>query len=984
MYFLKKFLENVKRFPDRFAVCTVKKRRLSYFQLDEYSSKVYHWLKSHEIGTNEMVMICLPRGTRLLVSVIGVLKAGAAFVIVESSYPKERIAFIKKDCGCKTVINENLFAEMMMETALYGYEQTDAHDACFAVYTSGSTGNPKGVLHEYGKIDLLIPSFLVQSKEFAKPSTFAFFSPTAFIIFIWSYLSCIYTGNGFILINDEIARNPEKLYKSLSFYKVTDTFMPASLLRVTKRIPECIVNVYTGGESCNGLYKEGINLIEKYGSSESGMPLTSFLIDRHYEKIPAGKNYGGIEIQILDCDGKRLPTGKPGEICFKNEYTRGYINLPEKTKEAFIDGIYHMGDCGYIDEDGNLYVTGRMDDMIKINGNRVEPSEIEAAIREEYSINNVVVKGFQKDKRVFLCAYFNKDELDSNACVLNHDSFRRALSKRLPLYMIPTYYVALDEFPKNINGKIDRKKLQAPETSEFAKAYVAPQTETEKYICELFQSILNLEQVGVNDDFYLIGGGSLLTMELLVKCKYKNISVNHIYSYRTPKKIAEFIDASKSNDSVSDFKNNRAKEHEQPVLPEMEYVVDYQFISLKSIMWNLPFMMRFEEGVDENRLAWAVKKVFLSHPVFSTIIIFNEEGNLCQKYIPDLQGDIPIEYITEKDLNERKKYLVKSFVPINKILHREIIFKTEKSIYLFIDFYHIITDGTSINMIMEQITKLYTDENYKIPEDYYYLIVRDYFKYIRGKEFYDIIEYYKDVYKQFRNKGEFSCLPTVDRESCNRKSGWFEKVLSISKDEYHSNSFMTRMGENNFFMAACVLAIARFNHQKNSFLQWVFNGRMTADELQSAGMLYKSLPLFSSPKKDETLSEYCEDIVRQTNFGMSTSNVLIYDAVGMDLEDSLFFLYQKNMFNLDRLDLIRDIIPLDIKEPAVDCIIEFEIIDNDEENTYKCTIQYSADNYDHCTIEKFFSVFDDTVKCLIDVKNPELCTMEEMFQLFCQ
>lgn len=974
-------MENAERFPERFAVCTAKRRRLSYLQLDEYSSKVYHWLKNRGIGTNDMVMIHLPRGTRLLVAVIGILRAGAAFVIAESSYPEERVAFIKEDCACKAVINEDLFAEMMTESPLSGYEEASVHDACFAVYTSGSTGNPKGVLHEYGKIDLLIPSFLVQSKEIEEPSTFAYFSPTSFVIFIWSYLSCICTGKSFILIPDEIAKNPEKLYENLGAYKATDIFMPPSLLRVTERLPECIINVYTGGESCNGLYREGLNLIEKYGSSESGMPITSFLIDRYYEKTPAGKNYGSIEIRILDRDGNCLPAGTPGEICFKNEYTRGYINLPEKTKEAFIDGIYHTGDYGYIAEDGNLFVAGRMDDMIKINGNRVEPSEIETVIRVEYGINNVVVKGFQRNGRTFLCAYFHKKEFSANASVLDQDSFRRALSKRLPLYMIPTYCIILDEFPKNANGKIDRKNFPAPETGAFAEAYTAPQTETEKYFCELFQKILKSERVGVNDDFYLIGGESLSTMELLSECKYKHISANHIYSYRTPGKLAGFIDSSLDNDDRSlIIKNNRAKEQEQPVLPEMEYVVDYQFLSLKSIMWNLPFMVRFEEGVDADRLARAAKKVFLSHPVMSTMIIFNEDGELCQKYMPDLQGDIPIVYTTEEELDERKKCLVQSFVPVNKILHREIIFRTEKSVYLFFDFYHIISDGTSINLIMDQIIRCYKDETYRIPEDYYYLIVSDYFRYIREKEFHDTVKYYQDVYREFRNKGAFSCLPAMDRESFNRNSGWFESALSVTKKEYYSNPFMAGMGGNNFFMTACVLAIARFNHQKNSFLQWVFHGRKTADELNSAGMLYKSLPLFSSPENEETLREYCEGIVKQTDFGKRTSNVLIYDAVGMDLEDALMFLYQRNMFNLDRLDLISGLVPLEIKNPAVDSIIEFEIIDNDGEEQYKCTIEYSADCYDHASIEKFFSVFDDTVKRLIDAKDPEQCTMAQILK----
>ena len=186
-----------------------------------------------------------------------------------------------------------------------------------------------------------------------------------------------------------------------------------------------------------------------------------------------------------------------------NEYVRGYMNLPEETGKAFVNGIYHSGDLAKKLPDVNLVLLGRSNDMIKINGNRIEPAEIEAAVKNALGIDWVAAKDFENGSQSYLCAYYTADvEIDA-------EKLRAELLKKLPYYMIPSYYIHIDAIPLKPNGKLDRKALPEPEYQDLSAQYAEPTNDTEKALCNAFAKVLKLEKVGIHDDFYEMGGDSL-------------------------------------------------------------------------------------------------------------------------------------------------------------------------------------------------------------------------------------------------------------------------------------------------------------------------------------------------------------------------------------------------------------------------------------------------------------------------------------------
>ena len=355
-------------------------RGMSRRRIDELSGKVYGWLRAKQIGREDFVLICLPRGATALISILGVWKAGAAFTLVEDNYPPERIAYIRKDCNCKEVIDINSWSDILRTDAVPGYEKTDLHDAAFAIYTSGTTGNPKGVLHEYGSIKLIQTAS--NDRRTGKPrllesDRLSLITPLNFNASIRRFINTLYDSCHLFVVPYGIIKNPVKLKQYLQDNRISVLLASPSLLRLTGEPGPLIRQIQISSEPANGYYIDGPELVNTYAMSECGFPLTEFIIDRKYDECPVGKpNIKQIVIHIHDDEGNDVPDGEPGEIAFEDPFFREYINLPEQTQKALAGGIYHTGDIGRMLPDGNLVLMGRSNDMIKINGNRIEPAEI--------------------------------------------------------------------------------------------------------------------------------------------------------------------------------------------------------------------------------------------------------------------------------------------------------------------------------------------------------------------------------------------------------------------------------------------------------------------------------------------------------------------------------------------------------------------------------------------------------------------------------
>ncbi len=968
--------ENFKAFPNRIAVRSEENRRgLSYGELDLLSAKVYSFLYKNGIGKEKMVLIALPRGQKIITALIGVLKAGAAFTIVEDTYPAERIEFIRKDCSCSLLIDSEVYEDMMQCDPMMGHAKTAEHDACFAVYTSGSTGNPKGVLHEYGKIENLLEEIVFYTKPVSIGCKFAIISPFHYIVSLFQLFYSFYYGKCLWIIAIDTAKNPAKFIHLMNDEKIEETFLAPSFLKFYRNQVKSLTNVFTGGEPCTDLYFENLNIINSYASSEAGM-MTTFRLDKKYAKPPVGTNHIGARMYIAGDNGEELEKGETGEIYFQCDFTRGYINLPEKNRIAFVDGMYHTGDIGFINENGVIVAVGRKDEMIKIDGNRIEPAEIEAAIRKTIGISNVVAKGFSEGSRAYICVYLLQNELKgaylldkSGKFIFSANEMKKKLSSVLPSYMIPTYYLVLSSFPMFGNGKIKKKDLRAPRTENFLCEYVAPRNEKEKYFCDLFAKCLDLERVGIKDDFYQIGGDSGASIRLVGLSDVYAFNVSQVYDCRTPEKLAELLLETQTSDrKESNERNRRAMTLAFPLLPEMTDVLEYNKRMPNSTMWNLPIFLTLKEHIDVNRLAAAFDRVFRHHPAFCTQIDFNENYEPLQMYRPESYENIQIERISEAQLEELKPKLAQPFTVRNTRFFRSNIFVTEKASYLFFDIHHIITDGYSLNLVLGQIEECYNNPESDLPDDYYYLLLDQNTDCAPKNDCSGAGQYFVNYLEKLKSK-TYSILPATDFDSILWEYGCFEHRLSKSKQDFACSEAGRYVGENKLFIAALSMAIAAYNQTEYSALQWIYNGRDSAESLSSAGLLLKSLQIFSLSDKDETVEKYLTDISSQVEYTIAHNNVKISSVIGNELEDTVFFMYQNDLYNPEKFDYVEKAEKLSQQFPASDSFMEVEIVDNGNSDDFVCTIKYSASHFKASSIERLFGIFDRTVTELISEPN---------------
>ena len=971
--------------PERFALkSSAIEEGITYRELDEYSASVYACLKEKGIGRDSIVVAVLPRDCHAIVAAIGVWKAGACVTLVENTYAKERIEFIKKDSNADLVIDYEMFMEMLDHEPLYGHEIPDEHDACFIVYTSGSTGNPKGVLHEYGKIGMAVEALKAKAKPTLDGSLFAMVAPLNFLA---SYLTIFYIyalGKCAYVLSYAVVKNPPVLAEILLKEKISEIFMTPTFLKAYREASPYLVNFFMGGESCNNVFIEGPNLINCYASSESGMPAATYVLTRLEEKVPCGKSIPEDLLMILDENGTPAADGEVGEICIRNCYTRGYLNLPEKNAETFRDGVCHMGDLGYIREDGNLMFCGRKDDMIKINGNRVEPGEIEEVLKRVLRIGNAVVKGFVDESRAYLCAYLLSEELKDHPVsdavgTVNAEKIKALIQDYLPYYMIPTYYVLLEKYPVNANGKLSRKELAAPDTDDYRGDYAAPENEAEQYLCDCFAAALKLDRVGANDDFYLIGGDSLAAVDFLSRSELPGLSVSDLYRYRTPRKLAAYYMENYSDAEDRDERNRKAIEHPQPLTSDMLEMFGKNGIKRPSSAWYLPHMLKLRDTVDVERLKNALNKVFRHHSSLNSVVGFWDDGSLRIRYAPEMYPEIGIEVVTEEAFRAILSAPVETFNVIEAPLYRAVIYKTPEHAYLFLNFFHAIIDGTSIGILLDETRRCYVDDSFTPEKDFYYLYLRDREKERASDRNREVRAHYTELLQKNIFDRGIPFAVKEDQALDHGIMGVFEGDLSMSKADMAQSSVSGYIG-NGLFMMAFLLAIASMNGKNGAYLEWVYNGRDSLEIRDQVGMLFRTLSIAVSFEENESLESLAEEIKDQMDYAMAHLNVRMKDAFPDMADRSCVFLYQKNIYSIANVDFIEE--ELEINDTPGDFYqnIEFEFMDSDECDTYSCVINYRQGVYTEETIRELFRRFDRITGILADSQHPEKLLIRDVFR----
>ncbi len=570
------FEQQVERTPKNPAVVFGDKT-INYTQLNYKANCLAIKLRELGVGADDFVALLVPRSIEMIIGIYGILKAGGAYVPIDPDYPNERKAFILEDCKPKAVLIYR--TEIETNIPILNLEQQDIYkgngenlskisgmeNLTYCIYTSGTTGIPKGVMNVNGG---LVNRILWMQENFPLNENDVILQKTSytFDVSFWELTWWGIVGAQVVLLPYGGEKDPSIIYNVIERKNVTTLhFVPSMLnaflsyLSEYKKIFEfsSIKYLFSSGETINintvrntfdmlSVTNKEFSLINLYGPTEASIDVTYYKCKSEMHNVPIGKPISNTQIYILD-KNKLCGIGVPGEICIAGDgVARGYLNRPKLTKEKFVANpygkgkMYRTGDLGRWLPDGNIEFLGRMDEQVKIRGCRVELGEIENQIRKiEFVKDCAVIAREDCNNEKAIYAYLVNDKGKE----LNISSIRNKLRKVLPEYMIPTYIGQIEKIPMTTNGKLDHRAL--PELNNVSNIeYVAPRNEIERTLVKVWKDILQVDKIGIDDNFFDIGGNSLSYIHAFYKSNelYPNtLNSVDLFSYNTIRNLANHI-----------------------------------------------------------------------------------------------------------------------------------------------------------------------------------------------------------------------------------------------------------------------------------------------------------------------------------------------------------------------------------------------------------------------------------------------------------
>ncbi|MEV5124695.1 amino acid adenylation domain-containing protein [Streptomyces decoyicus] len=524
---------------------------LTYAQLDVRANQFAHWLIDHGVGPEDRVAIMLPRCLELVVAVLGVTKAGAAWLPIDAKYPQARIDYILADAQPAVVVDESVVR------AVSGYPTDPVRlravpeNSAYLIYTSGSTGEPKGVVVTHTGLASLADSLAERLDLTPRSRVLALASPS-FDVSVLELLMAIGGGAALVVPPEGVVAGGE-LAEVLADREITHALIPPPVLATVPESPETVLPcLVLGVAACSPelvhRWSRGRRMINTYGPTEATIAMTIGRDIPDGDEIPpVGYPTANVRAFVLDAWMREVPPGAVGELYIAGVgVARGYLGRTGLTATRFVadpfgsgERMYRTGDLVWWNPQGELVFVGRVDDQVKVRGFRIEPGEVEAALVAQESVGQAVavVRASHAGER--LVGYVTA----AGERAVDAVAVREGVAARLPEYMVPAAVVVLDALPLTANGKVDRKALPEPDFSGRVSDR-EPVTEVERMLCDLFAEVLDLPRVGADDSFFELGGDSLLSMQLAARARRDGMvfGPREVFEHRTPAGIATIVE----------------------------------------------------------------------------------------------------------------------------------------------------------------------------------------------------------------------------------------------------------------------------------------------------------------------------------------------------------------------------------------------------------------------------------------------------------
>ena len=754
------------RRPDALAV-TFEDKALTYGELNARSNRLAHYMRRRGVGPETLVALCMDRSLEMVIAILGVLKAGGAYLPLDLVYPRERLKTILDDAQCPVILTVAAQRDSLPEAPhaeiICMDETWDAISAessenpvsgvrpdniVYVIYTSGSTGAPKGTLLPHSNVVRLLKA-TDDWFHFDERDVWCLFHSYAFDFSVWELWGALCYGGRLVVVPYLVSRSPAAFYELLEQAKVTVLNQTPSAFRQLmhyemsldslNRRPLALRYVIFGGEALDlaslipWFEWRGDTcpkLINMYGITETTVHVTYRPLTIDDARAGTGSRIGiaipHLELHVLDRHLKPTPIGVPGELFVGGDgLARGYLNRPELTDQKFIphpfsatpgERLYRTGDLVRYTSDGDIEYLGRIDHQVKLRGFRVELGEIESVLAQHPAVREAVAlihEAGPNDQRLVAYVICGEDVADGE--------LRAHIRERLPEYMVPAAFVRLDAFPLTANGKLDRRALPKPEWArrDSDRAYIAPGTETEAALARIWQDVLGVKQVGLHDSFFDLGGHSLLATQVVSRVRdlfHIELSLRVFFESPSLESVAKAIDAEAGREAL-------AAPPIKPVPRDKPLPCSYAEESLWFLeglsggfsAYNIPLYLRLRGRLDGSILRRSLLRIVSRHEVlrsrfassggrpYQEVLV---EGEIAwfEEDLTDLPSDLrEMEALRRAEAASQRLFDLGSGPLLRGTLCR--LAPDEHILCLVI--HHIVFDGWSVGILLRELAAYY-------------------------------------------------------------------------------------------------------------------------------------------------------------------------------------------------------------------------------------------------------------------------------------
>ncbi|MDO4521508.1 MAG: amino acid adenylation domain-containing protein [Eubacteriales bacterium] len=866
------------RYPNHLAV-VCGKEKLTYQELDELSERIGAYCVSLGLGAENVVAILLPRCIHIAAAELGAQKAGCAYQPLDPSYPAERLKYMMEDSKAKLLITTNDLKALVTDYAGPILDVEDfsklphtkklnivpkPHDLFILLYTSGTTGLPKGVQLEQRNLSAFCAwyRYFYQIDHSSRITSYASFGFDASMMDIYSALT---NGATLYIIEEKMRLDYMALDQYMIENEITNAFMTTQIGREFAQITKCktLRCFLLGGETLVPVKLENrpFKLYNCYGPSECTVMSNVFEVDRHYERVPIGRVLKNFKGYVVDKYDNRLPIGACGELLLAGaQVGRGYLNLPEKTREAFVDNpfcsdelyakTYRTGDIVRYLPDGALDFVGRRDSQVKIRGFRIELSEVEEVVRRFPGIKDATVTAFDDPNGgKAIAAYIVSDE---NVDIENLRAF--ILSEKPP-YIVPAVIMQIEAIPYNQNQKVNRKALPKPEVSIKAKnsGESIPLNLLERDIAELVESVLHTKVEDVMEKLAWFGLTSISAIRLATLI-YKKYGIKIDARSLVADGSLQFIE----NKIIEEkFAPNQKKEETSSAAEEEKKSCHLGFeqkgvhadcmMDPESTQYNLPFVLSFSTDVKPEELKEAVKTVVSVHKALQSCFSFDANGEAMMELAKDYEVQIPIKNMAKEEFENYKKTFVKAF-DLKQVPTRYEIIVSERTNLLF-DIHHLIADGSSVDLFIDQLCKVLDGETLE-PER------QSYFDYVSSQ----ILSLEDDDFfaEQMSRMDESSQLiPDIFEGGKAHSEGNVRLKADLGAiTAYAKKNEITPAAIG---LAAVQLTISRYLAEDAVAIATISGGRSNLEIADTIGMFVNTLALTSKIDNEQKVTDFIKE-----------------------------------------------------------------------------------------------------------------------------